>query len=446
MNKIYKNNLYYKLLIISVKSVYKRYFRQIEIRGVEHIPVGEPVIFAGNHQNALMDALAILFFQTEPIVFMARADMFENKLAAQFLKSLKIAPIYRIRDGFENLSKNEQQMNGAVEVLLAHHQLCLMPEGNQGHQHKLRPLVKGLFRIAYAAEERLNNQAHVQIVPVGIDYNDYQHAGSDLVVSYGKPIQVKEYIDLYKENPANGLNVLRERLATEMSCLMQDVTSMSNYDRIYRLSCYGTPALLDYMLEQGERTQADTMAGLRFDARCKLSRILDRLDRENPQKIEELDKLCQRIQRLPGTPAQVSEWMDANQNQKASNILALLSVFLIPGFLMNFPIWLATKKIRKTIDDTQMHSTFAFALGMLLNCILYVVIAILIARFVEGTLVWTLFAIVFVTAYGLITERVRQSLRMPLHRLWHSFGKRKELVDACKADFIKLQAAIRAIL
>ena len=280
MKKIQDDSFIYELLRTTVGFVYPRFFRQIEIRGRENIPSGEPVIFAPNHQNALMDALGVLFYQPEPIVFMARADMFTSELNRKVLKMLKLTPIFRIRDGFENLSKNEVQMDGAIDVLLDRKQLCVMPEGNQGHEHKLRPLVKGLFRIAYMAEQRLNETAHVKIVPVGIDYSYFQHAGADLVVSYGKPIEIKDFLQLYEEGPANALNVLRDNLADAMSNLMQDIKSTVRYDMIYRLSCYGTSAYLEYQAENGHEFTAGTLAGLRFDARFALGKILDKIDEE----------------------------------------------------------------------------------------------------------------------------------------------------------------------
>jgi len=446
MIQIYDNTLYYKTLRFFVSFAYSKLFRQIEIRGSENIPSGEPVIFAGNHQNALIDALAIIFFQKNPIVFMARADIFQNKIAAKLLRSLKLAPIYRIRDGYENLAKNEEQMNEAVDVLFNRKQLCLMPEGNHGNQHKLRPLVKGLFRIAFAAEERLNGDAHVKVIPVGIDFNYYEHAGMDLVLTYGKPIEVKNFIKLYKENPATGLNSLREELSASLSPLMLDIRSTNHYDAIFNLCCYGTPAYLEFLLEKGEQTEATTMAGLRFDARCALAKILDKMDVENPDQLIQLDVLCSRLKELPGSPAEVSEWLDDKQPKLLSVIQMVLSTLLLPGFLMNLPAWFLTKKIRQKIDDTQMHSTFAFVLGMILYMITYLIVTFSIACFAQISVLLTVFTLLIITSYGVICERARQALRLPLRRLCYSFGKRKLMVDICKVDFLKLKEEIMKVL
>ena len=50
--------------------------------GVENINPDDHLIFAPNHQNALMDALAVLFTHKGQPVFLARADIFKKKAIA----------------------------------------------------------------------------------------------------------------------------------------------------------------------------------------------------------------------------------------------------------------------------------------------------------------------------------------------------------------------------
>lgn len=445
MRKIQEDSLFYEGMRFIVQSVYPRFFRQIEIRGTENIPSGEPVIFAANHQNALMDALGVLFYQPDPIVFMARADIFQSKINRSFLRALKLSPIFRIRDGFENLSKNEAQMKGATEVLLDRKKLCLMPEGNQGDQHKLRPLVKGLFRIAFSAEELLNGAAHVKIIPVGIDYSYYQHAGCDLVISYGKPLEVKDYHALYTENPSNALNVIRTDLAMALSSRMQDIRSSVYYDTIYRLSCYGTPAYIEYQIEKGIDFQASTIAGLRFDARCGLAKVLEKLEAEDSAKIMDLETYCKRLKKLPGSPAEVSEWMEESHSKTYSTILLVLSIVFIPGFLLNYPAWQLSRLICKGVKDKQMHSTIAFTMGMLLNALVYLLVAIGIGMYVHATFFQGVLALIFIGVFGILSERIRQAIRLPLRKLFYSFGTGKKLVEDCKEDFRRLQVELKKV-
>jgi hypothetical protein len=333
-----------------------------------------------------------------------------------------------------------------VEVLAARKQLCLMPEGGQGDQHKLQPLVKGLFRIAYAAEERLNGAAHVKIVPVGIDYSYYQHAGADLVLTYGKPIEIKDFLPIYQESPANGLNVLREELAGRLSGLMHDIRSNDRYDMIYRLCCYGTTAYLEMQMEKGLDFHAKTMAGLRFDARFALGKILDSIDEENPGQILELDALCRQMNTLPGFPTEVAEWMESRQSNFQLLVWMIATLPLLPGILMNFPAWGINWILCRKIDDTQMHCTFAFTIGIIVNGLTYLAVTMILGGMLGYSFLQSILAFIFITALGLVSERVRQSMRLPFWRFLHLFGAKKRRVEESKKEYLKLKAAMIKIL
>ena len=84
------------------------FYRKVIVLGRENINPDDPVIFAPNHQNALMDALAVLFTNKGQNVFLARADIFKRKSIAAVLYFLKILPVYRIRDGFSSLKGNDE--------------------------------------------------------------------------------------------------------------------------------------------------------------------------------------------------------------------------------------------------------------------------------------------------------------------------------------------------
>jgi len=153
-----------------------------------------------------------------------------------------------------------------------------------------------------------------------------------------------------------------------------------------------------------------------------------------------------RLKELPGSPAEVSEWLDDKQPKLLSVIQMVFSTLLLPGFLMNFPVWFLTKRIRQKIDDTQMHSTFAFVLGMILYMITYLIVTFSIACFAQISVLLTIFTLLIITTYGVLSERARQALRLPLRRLCYSFGKKKLLVDTCKVDFLKLKEEIMKVL
>ncbi len=435
----------YEFVKSIVQFLFPKFFRQIEIRGLENIPDNEPLIFAGNHQNGVMDPVAIILYQKEPIVYMGRADIFNSPLNRVLLRFIKVTPVYRIRDGFENLSKNDQQIKEAIDVLLDCKRLGVMPEGNHGEQHKLRPLVKGLFRIGYQAEIMLENKAHVKIIPVGIDYSFYQHAGSDLILAYGKPIEINDFLPIYLENPAVGLNTLRTELATALSGLMLDIQSL-DYDRTYRLCCYGVPAFLEFQAENGIRTNALTMAGLRFDARVSLATLFDKLETEDLEMIQKMDRLTQRLSQLPGYPAEIMEWMEEKPTQTNQFLLGLMALILTPGLALNLPTWALNRLIVSNVEDKQMHSTFAFTLGIAFNFLVYLAVTCLVGNLLGATAIQFPILFFFIGSLGIVSEKGRQYLRIPWRKFRYSLGRRKSLITACKSDYLLLKEMIKTLI
>ncbi|HCY01414.1 MAG TPA: hypothetical protein DG754_14855 [Bacteroidales bacterium] len=65
----------YYVLKLYVDLCFKFYFKST-IEGLENIPKDKPIILAPNHQNALMDALAVLCTKTWQPVFVAPAGIF----------------------------------------------------------------------------------------------------------------------------------------------------------------------------------------------------------------------------------------------------------------------------------------------------------------------------------------------------------------------------------
>ena len=75
-----KWSLGYQLLRYYLSIAFSFFYKRVQAKGKKNIPHGKPIIFAANHQNALMDPLAILFTSPEQSVFLTRADIFNNRI------------------------------------------------------------------------------------------------------------------------------------------------------------------------------------------------------------------------------------------------------------------------------------------------------------------------------------------------------------------------------
>ncbi|MBS1232106.1 MAG: putative 1-acylglycerol-3-phosphate O-acyltransferase, partial [Bacteroidetes bacterium] len=141
------------------------FYRKIIVRGAENINPDEHLIFAPNHQNALMDALAVLFTHKGQPVFLARADIFRSKPIAAFLYFIKILPVYRIRDGFSTLKSNDEIFQKTIDVLKNKNGLVILPEGDHEGFRRLRQLKKGICRVAFQADEATGFNLKIKIIP-----------------------------------------------------------------------------------------------------------------------------------------------------------------------------------------------------------------------------------------------------------------------------------------
>jgi len=150
------------------------FLKDVEVRGIEKIDPKKPIILAPNHQNALVDALLVATSIKQQPVFLARADIFEKPIIVKILRYLKMLPVYRIRDGFDTLKKNEDIFEQCVNFLGGKNTLILFPEGNHANKRHFRPLKKGLARIAFEAESKNDFNLGLQVIPVGVDYSNYR--------------------------------------------------------------------------------------------------------------------------------------------------------------------------------------------------------------------------------------------------------------------------------
>ena len=362
--KIYQKTVLYSILRIYSNFIYRRWFNSIEINGKGNIPGNTSVIFAPNHQNGFIDAMALLSSSPGPIVFLARADLFRKKILDRILRALKIMPAYRIKDGIQNLKKNEDSFEQAIEVLLHKEFFCLMPEGGQDEVRTLRPLVKGMFRIAFSTQDILKDTDSVKIVPVGIDYSNYDHSGGHLIVNFGKAINIGEYYDAYLENSPVAQNQLRDELYKRMAPLMQNIQSKEYYDCFYITSYLYNLEMLDEMGLEDNDTN-------RLAARQQIVAFLQKAEDNGSSLLPELDKLCKKWadkHKEIAFSAQVSEFGNRIDGDLLLSLFYLIitsPLFLYSALINGIP-YLLTKFLTRKSKGSGFQASFVFGLSGLM--------------------------------------------------------------------------------
>jgi 1-acyl-sn-glycerol-3-phosphate acyltransferase len=217
----------YPILKLYIRLSLRFYFKRYQIAGSENIPKG-PVLFVSNHQNAFLDALLITCSSSSNPYFLARASIFKKKWANRLLNAIRIIPIYRIRDGFSSVKKNDQVFEQCNRILSGGNSILIFPEGNHDNRYLLRPLQKGAARIALEAENRNSFNLNLKIVPVGIQYKEYDKVGNSVLVSFGPAISVAGFKDLYHKYSTQAVQEITQKMEEAMLPLIISIPS-ENY-------------------------------------------------------------------------------------------------------------------------------------------------------------------------------------------------------------------------
>jgi 1-acyl-sn-glycerol-3-phosphate acyltransferase len=200
--------MFYSFLKVLVRFTLKIFFRKIFITGIDHIKSDRPQLVASNHPNGFLEPLIMACFFPKPLHFLVRGDVFENPLLRPLLKSTNQIPIYRFRDGFSKLRENSQKMDESIQVLLDKKNLLIFSEGNTESIKKLRPLQKGISRIAFHTVEK-DIDLDLEILPIGINFTYPAMFDETVMLKVGKPLKVREYMDQYvRDNKTGHENLL----------------------------------------------------------------------------------------------------------------------------------------------------------------------------------------------------------------------------------------------
>ncbi len=376
-------------LLKSVASFWHNnvFYRKVIVLGRENINPDHHLIFAPNHQNALMDALAVLFTHKGQPIFLARADIFKRKTIAAILYFLKILPVYRIRDGYGSLKGNDEIFLKTIDILKNKNGLVILPEGDHAGFRRLRQLKKGICRVAFQSDEATGFNLNIKIIPVGLEFSNYSRYRQVLTVVYGKPIEVSDYFGLYQESPEKALNELRAKLSSEMKSNMVHIESQDDYEAIDELR---------------------SMINGKFSDDIRLPKLFrDRIliNKLNILKSKNLS-LYERICSLSLLVKEGATKMNTNYRllEKKKHPLGWLIAGFI-GVILTFPLFLygnifnltflelPNLQIRK-IRDPQFHSSIRYAISLIL-ALIFLPLYFILSLFIFSS--WWLGVLIFLT-------------------------------------------------
>ncbi len=145
------NPIVYWLVRAAFQPFFHLYFRLSRI-GREHIPQEGPVIFAANHRSFL-DPFVIATMVRRPIYYVAKKELFRNRVQAWFLNALGAFPVDR--------GHADQDMVETAKAILARGDCVLIfPEGTRVRPGPLGKAKRGVGRLAL--------ETGVPVVPIAV--------------------------------------------------------------------------------------------------------------------------------------------------------------------------------------------------------------------------------------------------------------------------------------
>lgn len=220
----------YSITAPCVSSAVTRFYRMVNTSGLEHVAQnGDPIILISNHQNGLMDPLVhVSQFVQYQIHWLTRADIFHNPIVRKILFGYNMVPVYRVRDRMKNTNdSNLQVFKVLVERLELGAVVGLYPEGNHQGSRGLRPLKGGVVRLLTLAMQTYPSLSRIQLIPVGLDYEQYDGFQRRFSYRMGKPIPIQDLWDKSKEEFPIGAMI--HRIEEALRALMVDIQPTEHY-------------------------------------------------------------------------------------------------------------------------------------------------------------------------------------------------------------------------
>ena len=378
--KIQDYNRAYAFLRYYVDLVLKLSYRNIRYVNRERIPQDGAVIYAPNHTNALMDALVILAMDRKAKVFVARADIFKKPILAKIFAFLKIMPIMRLRDGVDEVKKNYETIEKAVDVLRDKVPFCIFPEGTHQAKYSSLPLSKGIFRIAFQAQELMPDMP-LYIVPVGMRYGSFFRFRSTVRVQVGEPINVQEFVNSHSENsPQEQMNILRDILAERMKSSILYIPNDEDYDATYEIC---GAAVKRQVLGYGRNPFGCRFNRLdaHFEANKQIVKRIVEMKEQEPAKAAELLKLgkeayeIRKAKRISIASVSVKRPILSRILKTLFLIIAL--PYCLPVAMLTLPIKALCALIFTKLKDYAFRNSVRFLINLVVWPLLMIIYAII---------------------------------------------------------------------
>ncbi|MBO7561455.1 MAG: 1-acyl-sn-glycerol-3-phosphate acyltransferase [Bacteroidales bacterium] len=375
--KTFKGGLYYMGFKEFIRFLFNHFlYRKVYKIGDEKIlPEGNAQVIASNHQNCLVDAIAVMLSFKGPgrrPFFWARADIFAvSKILEKYLRFLGLIPAFRMdHEGMEDVGKNSASFDESYHLLKHGQSVMIFPEA--GHQDKrfLGHFTTGYTTMAFKAAEQTGFEQEIFILPVANHYTDYFGMRREMCVMFADPISLKPYYELYKEKPRTAMREVNQLVRKAISSMMLNIQDLDNY-----------PAI-DFL----RNNYGKTFAALCSKPYGTLPEKLT-VEKEFVAALDSLDE--EKRQSVYGQAESLRQSLEDNKLEFKSlkkKVTSAGTILKIIGMVLLFPLWIFSlwpnffnyqipKKLTARVKDKMLSSSFLLGVNAVITIPLFAIIS-----------------------------------------------------------------------
>ncbi len=196
------------------------YFSRIEQFHGERVPLTGPVFFTSNHPNSVTDAFVIGASVPRKVNFVATVQLFRFAPLRWLLARCGVIPINRVKDDPRAMRTVMATFEACFRVLERGEAIGIFPEGITHDDPQLKTVKTGAARMALELEQRHAGKLGLQIVPVGLTFSAKETYRSEVLVNFGEPIRVVDFLTGYPEKKRDCIHALTIEIEHRIEALI----------------------------------------------------------------------------------------------------------------------------------------------------------------------------------------------------------------------------------
>ena len=384
-----------RLIIWLIRVITSTFFRRIDIVNIDNVPENGPVIFAGNHPNALMDGwLLAAKCGRWPLHFMANAKLWNYPMLAPALNASGAVPVYS-REDADGEVDNEKALEKLHDVVESGNCMGIFPEGISHVQSQLSKLKTGAARVALAVAAR--GKVQVKIVPCGLNYLHRHRFRSQVLIEFGEPIVIDNaWIQSYRLDERQTVRQLTDHLADALADVTLNAPDWRTLRIIQTVRRLYKPAKASLAPRAYIELNRRFVAGYLRDLHKPELQALSLAVEDYQARLDMLGLKDHQL-RQPVTFAHASSTVLL----RSLNMLILLPL-AIPGALLHLPVgWAAATVGERFSYEKDDIATLKVLATILLLPLLYLAIAVVVGIYVGP---WSALAAIVILSFSFLAS------------------------------------------